>query len=164
MIIALDQYFFNPHWETLTIPPCSYEYNNSATTILLQNLFQLYRKIRTGKIDWSHLHDSRNIGLLAKIEGDGFRGDGSYFYSQISRNPSKSKDYSFKDTYHRIQTGGYRFEYSEIVDSESIRILDELLVYCHRNSIQVVAICLLMLLPYGSIWLSRRGTKKSTAI
>lgn len=149
LIIALDQYFFNPHWETLAIPPCSYEYHNSATTMLLQNLFQLYRKVGTGRIDWSRLHDSRNIGLLAKMEGDGFRDDGSYFYNLISRYPSESKDYSFKDTYHRIQTGSSRFEYSEIVDSESIRILDELLAYCQRNSIQVVA----YLPPYApAVW------------
>lgn len=149
LIIALDQYFFNPHWETLTIPPCSYEYNNSATTILLQNLFQLYRKIGTGKIDWSRLHDSKNIGLLAKIEGDGFRDDGSYFYNQLIKKPFKSPDYCFKDTYHRIEEGRSRFEYGEVVNGEFVEILGELLAYCYQNSIQVVA----YLPPYApAVW------------
>lgn len=139
LIIGLDQYFFNPYWKNINILSTNYEYKSSLITVLLRNMLKIYKRLIKGEIKLSSLNDNRNIGFLARTKGDGFRIDGSYFYNQIINCPYSSKDYMFHNTYANIKEGSHRFEYSDSIDCNSIKVLNKLLSYCHNHSIKVVA-------------------------
>lgn len=149
LIISIDQYFFNPQWENLKVAPCNYEYKHSITTALLQNIFGVYSHIFSGELNISQLVHSHNIGFLAKMTGDGFREDGSYYYRRIVTDPSSCSDYRFRDTYTRIKEGRTRFEYCTSVDGKAVEVLEELLFFCYNHQIKLIA----YLPPYApSVW------------
>lgn len=149
LIISIDQYFFNPYWENLKVAPCNYEYKHSITTTLLQNIFGVYSHIFSGELNLSQLVNSHNIGFLAKMTGDGFREDGSYYYHRIITDPSSCSDYRFRDTYTRIEEGRTRFEYCTSVDKKAVEMLEEILIFCYNHQIKLIA----YLPPYApSVW------------
>lgn len=149
LIISIDQYFFNSYWDNLKDAPFNYEYRHSITTAFLQNIFEVYSHIFSGELNLSQLIYSHHVGFLAKMTGDGFREDGSYYYHRIISDPSSCADYRFRDTYTRIKEGRTRFEYCTSVNKKAVEVLEELLIFCYNHQIKLIA----YLPPYApSVW------------
>ena len=79
----------------------------------------------------------RTIGLLAAINGDGFRSDGSYQYGGIISGKVINDKY-FKDTHRRIVNGVSRFEYASEVDRKRLNKIIKLIELLKNKGIQVV--------------------------
>ena len=79
----------------------------------------------------------RAVGLLASINGDGFRSDGSYQYGGIISNKTIS-DKNFEDTHKRIAHGGSRFEYASRVDQARLKKVTKLIGLLRSKGIEVV--------------------------
>ena len=77
------------------------------------------------------------IGLLASINGDGFRSDGSYQYGGIISNKTIS-DKNFEETHKRIANGGSRFEYASRVDQARLTKVLQLIELFRSKGIEVV--------------------------
>ncbi|WP_018702981.1 hypothetical protein [Anaeromusa acidaminophila] len=77
------------------------------------------------------------IGLLAALNGDGFRVDGSYQYGGIITG-KKSSDKNFEDTHKRIATGTARFEYTETVDAKKLEQLKRFVSVVKSKGIPIV--------------------------
>lgn len=152
LIIALDQWMFNENWDNLKDYNISskqwnssFNYNASAQTI-----FNVWSDIFSGKYGFEILvarnkkSEKNKIGLNAIVNNQGFRKDGSIFYGiQIQKllsNDSTANDFGYSDTYSRIKNGNRRFEYGTRVNDKAIQALSDLLQYCKRMNIYVVAI------------------------
>lgn len=81
-----------------------------------------------------------NIGFNGRIKDMGFMYDGSYYYGSYYRTPEKQEDYLFADTLLRIKNGVRRFEWGDHIDQDTIDQLENLLLYCLRNDINVIGI------------------------
>lgn len=150
VIITLDQWMFNANWENLAnysgstkIIKASFTKNASLRTI-----FKVWSDLLKGKYGFEILSSNskslKKIGLNAIVNSKGFRRDGSYDYGnlifQLLTNDSTANDYGYSDTYSRINNGIRRFEYGSEVNDMSIKALNDLLAFCKKNDIYVVAI------------------------
>jgi hypothetical protein len=140
VIIGLDQYFFNENYAKLNQGHVIYTYNYDPIKIVVS----VFRKILQKEllIYQSYAYNN-NLGLTAKVHGDGFRKDGSYFYNRIINEPDS--DYSskfvfpFEDTIKRIDVGNARFEYGEDIYRESVEQVILLLNECKKRKITVIS-------------------------
>ncbi|EKD27832.1 MAG: hypothetical protein ACD_79C00549G0002 [uncultured bacterium] len=77
------------------------------------------------------------------MKGDGFRSDGSHFYSSLIKDPFKKdaedEDATFSDTLKRIKNGENKFSFGDTVSDKALTEVDKLLNYCSLNNIKVVA-------------------------
>jgi hypothetical protein len=157
IIIGLDQYFFNENWSKSNQDLTTYKYKYNPIKIIAN----FYRFILTNRseINQAYKYDE-NIGLTAKVYGDGYRKDGSYFYNRIINFPeseySKKFIYPFKDTIRRIDAGNSRFDYGGDIYKKSIEQIIELLDRCKNEHIQVIAF-IPPFAPYVNIKLEENG-------
>jgi hypothetical protein len=139
VIIGLDQYFFNENYAKWNQSHTVYAYNYEPVKIVISG----FKKMLQKELIYQPYIYNDNIGLTAKVHGDGFRKDGSYFYNRIINEPNS--DYSskfvfpFEDTVERINAGNRRFEYGEDIYMESIKQVAVLLNECKRRNINVIA-------------------------
>ena len=148
LLIALDQWMFNKNWNDLNISSkqwqSSFNYKASARTIT-----NVWSDIFSGKYGFEILsangHNNKvKVGLNAIVNNKGFRKDGSiYFGSQIQKllsNDSTANDFEYFDTYKRIKHGNRRFQYGDKVNDKALQALSDLLIFCEKMDIYVVAI------------------------
>jgi hypothetical protein len=156
IILGLDQYFFNEAWD-----PVSYDHDFAERianhgisfkpnpTKILQDAFK--GKIRVGK-----LIISKNIGINARMNKNGFRGDGTYYYGGLIEN-GISLDKDFNDTYSRICNGDRRFEFSDHINTKAIEEFRKVALFCGKNDILLLS----FLPPYApSVWKKMEETGK----
>lgn len=140
LIISLDQYFFNEDWASAFED----DYNMVDVDILSLSRIQLLTgDILSGKVSLSNIKnifakEQENIGLTAITYGEGFRPDGSYFYSRIESDNS-IKESSFQDVFNRIESSTYRFEKGEVAYDKMVKVMADFLEYCSNNNIHVIA-------------------------
>ena len=81
------------------------------------------------------------IGLMAIVNDSGYRNDGSYYYGKIVADPNNPElpDFHFRDTLGRVKRGDLGFQYGNDISSEALAAIPELLDYCKRRGIHVVA-------------------------
>ena len=95
---------------------------------------------------WDQSQNTKNIGVNAFINNEGFREDGSYQYSKILTDPNrqnilKATIDSFVEGYQKNrESAGYRYAFSEA----TITSLNELLALCQQKNIYVIG----FLTPY----------------
>ncbi len=77
--------------------------------------------------------------MVASINGDGFRSDGSYQYGGIISNKVIA-DKNFEDTHRRIANGVSRFEYASEVDKTRLKKVIKLIELLEAKGIKVVVI------------------------
>lgn len=139
LLINLDWDFFNDKWNG-ELTPLHYEIAKlDMSPLHTRNLVFGFFNNKWTFTDVINQNEHM-IGLLADSKHEGFMKDGSYYYGYIYENPSSSSDYQFKDTFNRINTGTNRFEYAEDVDVEALAYLMDLLEYCSKKRIHVIAI------------------------
>lgn len=81
------------------------------------------------------------IGLMAIVNDNGYRNDGSYYYGKLIANPDSIDlwDYRFHDTISRVRRGVRGFQYGEDVWKDALDEIRVLLPYCRKRGIHVVA-------------------------
>jgi hypothetical protein len=143
ILVGLDQYYFNENWAKKNSSNITYQDNYNFMRIII-NTFKMLLK-RKISINQTYQYIT-NIGLTAKIYGDGFSKDGSYFSNfsnRILNNPdsdySKSPLDRFIDTTERIDAGNRRFEYGSEIYEKSIEQMSKLLKECSKHDIEVIA-------------------------
>jgi hypothetical protein len=137
IIIGLDQYFFNENFAKHNQSHAVYTYNYNPIPIMIN----AFRKILQKEISiYSTSVYNNNIGLTARVHGDGFRKDGSYFYNRTLNDPEYASKYifPFEDTVRRIDAGNARFEYGEDIYIESVKQVFLLLNECKKRNINVI--------------------------
>jgi hypothetical protein len=140
IIIGLDQYFFNENYAKWDQSHAIYTYNYDPIKIVVNSFKKILQK---ELLIYQPYIYTNNIGLTAKVHGDGFRRDGSYFYNRIINEPNS--DYSskfvfpFEDTIERIDAGNRRFEYGEYIYIEAVKQVGLLLNECKQRNINVIA-------------------------
>lgn len=140
MILDLDTWVFNHEWNW-----SCYTYDTFIPILKTDRKLQSMIKAMLedwldGAWTWRDLKRKypNNIGFNGKVRDAGFMYDGSYYYGNEYRNPECQEDYMFIDTKKRIASGYGRFEYGEHIDPETIKRLQELLLYCSEHNIYVV--------------------------
>ena len=139
IILGLDSWVFNDAWNK-NLPVYDYFQELRETqSDPLRLLVPIIRDWFQGK--WTVVSlDAypNNIGFNGRVKDKGFRLDGSHYYGDHYRHPELQQDYKFVNTLHRIETGTMRFEWGEHIDSETVRLLDDLLKYCKEQGIFVI--------------------------
>lgn len=147
LIMGLDQWMFNEHWDDLSkvrTPAYwskSFHYKADAPALIYA-----WRDLLRGKIKFFYRKNGTMdfVGLNAVINNKGFRNDGSMCYgSQIEKllkNDPTANDYQYSDTYKRIESGNKRFEHGDTANTNAIMELDRILSFCKQNEICVVGI------------------------
>lgn len=147
LIIGLDQWMFNEKFDDLNKKNSINSWKNSFTFFPKPATYlSVYKDLFTNKYGFSALlqDDGLNrIGLNAKINNTGFVNDGSIYYGKqivkLINNDVTANDYKYRDTYDRIENGGWLFERGDSVNNKALLELDKLLKFCKENQIQVVA-------------------------
>ncbi len=148
LIIGLDHWWFNSSWDNLSQAPSENYWKNSANFLPKPStITSVYEDFFSKKITFNLLKGNGHplsIGLNALINNTGYRNDGSMYYGeQIAGliNHSKTvEDYEYSDTFERIKKGNLRFNYGTSVNEKALIELAELLKYCKRYKIEVIAI------------------------
>lgn len=141
IILGLDTWVFNDNWNRNASKTDKFYKIVKNRPDIRSILLVMMADYRDKKWTFGQLLDEEKncLGFNGRIKKSGFLKDGSYYYGDNYRNPKAQKDYLFADTYSRIDTGAYRFEYGETVDEESLMELNGLLDYCKQENIMVVA-------------------------
>jgi len=147
LILGLDQWMFNVNYNNGIVVgrPKYYWSNNFSKYPRPHTYLSVYKSLFNGKygLDIIKNSSSNKIGLNALINNKGFRNDGSIYYGSeilklINRDVS-ANDFKFTDTFSRIKNGNKRFEYSDKVNDLAFDELHNLLSFCKKNNIDVVA-------------------------
>ncbi|RZJ28341.1 MAG: hypothetical protein EOO48_10065, partial [Flavobacterium sp.] len=114
LIIALDQWMFNPNWDNFS---GKIDKNRWANSLNKNPNFAIinsvWKDLFAGKYSMNipKPADAEYIGLNAVVNHKGFRNDGSMDYGRQINELLKDTIGHYKDTYHRMATGVRRFEY-----------------------------------------------------
>lgn len=145
LIIGLDQYFFNPNWDNSSADEDNIKeaiINDNHALNAIKASFtgtQIFKDYFDKKFNFSDLiHNNNSVGLNAIKNGNAFRNDGSYYYGKIMGDPNSNKEARFKDSFERISSGGYRFEYGKDISEDSIKKLEKFLEKCKNRNIHVI--------------------------
>lgn len=141
-IVSIDQWFFNPNYKNQkeTFDKNTYQVKDKLD--VFNKCISLIKDIIKGKVSFKLLYDNEyhSVGMNAIIKNNGFVSDGSYYYGDYIKNPSKQLDYNFKDTFKRIQNGNARFQYCDEADSSVLDSMVSFLSNCEQRGISVIAI------------------------
>lgn len=143
IIISLDQWIFNvnytgklsePDVATFIDPSLNetLDFKNAMEQIIddyIEQKLSIFQLL---------IHNNR-IGVNAKVNGNGFLKDGSYYYGKRFSQKNDPDESYFSDTFQRIEDGNARFEYGEEINQETIEQMEIFLAYCKANGIKVIA-------------------------
>jgi hypothetical protein len=143
ILLGLDQWAFNPNWPNATDNPLyEREVGEGGSNVLnaLQRSFRpVWSDLVAGKLQLARLLEGgENIGVNARLRGNGFRWDGSYVYADVLADPVHAKDYQFKESLKRVQQGTKRYEFADDVSPAMIEELRVLLADAKRRDLDIV--------------------------
>ena len=139
IILGLDCWVFNDNWNRGLMHYEDYraiEKTKRSKLSLVKALISDWNAKKWSRDTLSFFPN--NIGINGIVKNNGFRNDCSYCYGDTYLHPESQPDYQFMDTIERINNGVSRFEYGDHIDSETIKLLDNLLAYCEGSGIYVV--------------------------
>lgn len=145
-LIGLDQWMFNAAYEV------EYDKGHDAVdwddfSSINQNIGKKVKEFvgdyRAGKIQLIARNDLKEYGIAAMSQSDGFRNDGSYFYSsttrKIAERDTSFADLDFRSTLDRINKKCCRFNAGDHIDHRSLEKLESLLQFCKERNIKAIA-------------------------
>lgn len=144
IILVLDQWNFNPNWPNVVDNPL-YEREISAgdsnvLNALQRSVWSVWHDLASGHLELTAvLAGGHNLGVNARVRGNGFRWDGSYYYADVLADPVHAKDYQFKNSLGRVASGSNRYEFATDVDPRALDELRLLLAEARRRGLNVVA-------------------------
>jgi hypothetical protein len=149
IIIGLDQWMFNESYDDLDSIPSTQSWKKSFTFSpeIFATYKTLYDDLFGGKYTFSSLikrsNSNSKFGLNAKMNNTGLRNDGSMYYGkQINKLVNKdttAMDFNYSETFYRINNGKKQFKYGKSVNEKAISELNELLIYCKAQQINIIA-------------------------
>lgn len=147
IILGLDFWWFN---DNFIQQPSRYIHMGTTNILSIDKIYKPVGWLNTGKINKKQflnilINDNsknsvtnyNNIGISALKSSDGFRSDGSYFYSKTLYGLEKPLDIKFNDTFDRIKKGRARFQYGDKVSENRWKDLELFLKICQKNNIKV---------------------------
>ncbi|MGJ0494639.1 hypothetical protein [Aliarcobacter cryaerophilus] len=146
IILGLDFWWFNSNFNQ---PETFPNHSLNGDTDFKQKVITIFHLIKDGKVDLdtffyglfsfkNKITNFENIGINAIDYSNGFRKDGSYFYSQFIFGETNNHDINFSNTFKRIDNGNSRFEYSEHVSQERVKIFNDIVNFSKINDIKIV--------------------------
>ena len=144
LIIGLDQCMFNEFWNSdFSISDKNKWQHSFYKYPTFGTIMKIWKDVIDGKIQFHADNSIKRIGVNAVMNNTGFRNDGSMYYGgqidKLIRNDSSANDYLFNDTFDRIYKGNRRFEYGNAIDVKTISQIHELLQYCKKRNIKLIA-------------------------
>lgn len=142
ILAGLDPWEFNDNWEPRLFetrydiykPP-----TDDALRLISQSYLPIMKSWRQGRFTVSEAaawtSQTERVGLAARVDGTGFRSDGSHINGTLPGSASTR----IADSLARIRDGNNRFEYGHAVSETRINILREFLTSCQARKIHVVA-------------------------
>lgn len=160
VIIGLEHFLFNPAYKETQKFSLGNNVNNFA--MLMDKGRDVLEDYSNRKFSFNILMErglpaADFIGINAKMNHHGFRGDGSYLsgkmiLDKLAKPPTPdSFDAQFKDAFDRISKGNHFFEYGHHVSPKALAELDALLNFCKQRDIYIVA----FLPPYAHVVYAR---------
>ena len=140
IVLGIDHWWFNPAWSRAAgrtgAGPVPDE--PGPATLVHQHWIEVYRGIRSGKINLRRVLASPAVGLSGIMHDDGFRSDGSYQYGlTLCERPTPAA--AFAESFQRIAEGTERFEAGDALDEEALAELERFLDDAKARGIHVVA-------------------------
>ncbi len=146
LIVAFDQHFFNPNWagqdkfsdfqKTYSKKTFAETWNWGRLYLLNDILFNTSFSLKTALFN---IHNDNLIGLNAKSFNVGYLNDGSWYYGQIAQTLHSEYDEGFEPTIKKIIHGQEDWEHASSIRQESLKELEELLIFCKDNNIHLVS-------------------------
>lgn len=150
IILGLDFWWFNDDYRE----PNNYPYHlNTGDIMTFSKFIKPYYYLLTNKIETNTLKNLilptvinnqytnyDNLGFAAIKTSDGFRSDGSYFYSKLIFGIEKSTDIKFQNTLNRIKNGNNRFEYGSHISKNRIEELNKIINFISKNDSKLILI------------------------
>ena len=146
LIIGLDQWMFNRAWDNLESKPGPHTWSHSFSKYPdFVTIKSVWYDLLSKKYDLANLSgrigDDR-IGLSAKVNGLGFRNDGSIYYGDRIRrllsDYQRETEINNASTYDRIREGNDRYSYCDSVNPGALEQLNQLLLFCREKQIKVI--------------------------
>lgn len=148
IILGLDFWWFNDNF----YQPHSFPYHKntgkginlnklSKTILALYNSkisISTYKNIFSNDQIYNKYTNYDNLGFDAISTSDGYRSDGSRFYSKTNFGLEKSIDEKFSDTLNRIINGNQRFEYGNNLSKTRLVIFNKILKLIRDNNTKVI--------------------------
>ena len=151
IILGLDFWMFN---DNLIQPKYFNHHENDGKSINLTKIYKTFLWLKNGKINISSfnnilLKDDKienqytnydNLGFSAISTSDGFRSDGSRFYSKTIFGLEKSNDEKFIDTFKRIRNGNNKFKYGDKLSKNRVAVLAKILELIKKNNTKIIVL------------------------
>lgn len=148
IILGLDFFWFNENFpQPLTFP----YHQNNGTTIDYKKIAKVFSWLLTRKIEINTLNNIGNnskltnkytnydnLGFSAIATSDGFRSDGSYFYSKTIFGMKDSPDKGFLNTFSRIERGNSRFQYGNHMSKIRVEYFYKIMSIIQENKSNII--------------------------
>ncbi|RLA74278.1 MAG: hypothetical protein DRG11_05305 [Epsilonproteobacteria bacterium] len=148
IILGLDFWWFNNDFNQ----PKYFPYHeNDGKSISTTKIYKTLSWLTSGKVSLSSftniLNSNKiknqytnydNLGFAAISTSNGFRSDGSQFYSKTVFGLEKSGDEKFSNTFKRISDGNSRFEYGNELSKDRIDTFNKILEIIKNNNTKII--------------------------
>ncbi len=142
VIISVDQWIFNINYTGKLLEPDAesfIDFSLNETLDFKNAMKQIIDDYTEQKLSiFQLLNHNNRIGVNAKVNGNGFLKDGSYYYDKRFLQKNNPDESYFADTFQRIEDGNARFEYGEKINLDIVNQMEALLAYCKKNEIRVI--------------------------
>ncbi len=146
LILGVDQWMYRKNKDSEVRDSCFWEnsYSMIPQKSVLKKVYQSYFKKNVKLFYKSSDENFQKIGLNAFVNGKGFRNDGSMNYgsliNRVINKDSTLADFEFKDTFERIKEGSKQFGFANMIDTNNLNELNNLLSFCKQNNLFVIGI------------------------
>lgn len=145
MIMGIDYWWFNEKFDNSKNVVSSYQPDMQS---LVSTVIKYLYSGKIGKKEFIKTIFYNNdkkmtiykpIGIVASKNSEGYLPDGSYLFTNLYTGENKVfKDRRFKDTLHRIENEGFRFEYASKVNPKALNELEKIREICKKNNIKLI--------------------------
>lgn len=148
IVMGFDQWMFNPNYYNSKKVYSSGLYTENKSLHVdngFSNLLNVYKDMFNGKINYQNINqkkaDTLYFGLNATINKKGFRNDGSFDYGINHKyyNDFTTVHDFFAREMTAISNNKKYFTYGEEISTEALSKFEELLAYCNKQQIKLVA-------------------------
>jgi hypothetical protein len=147
LLLALDQYDFNasfsdydPALITPEIATAEFVDEEDRWGRLARVWPTVLKDVTKGKLHLPAKNATPGIGMAAKMQGSGFRKDGSYRYGPVIDVPPsrRSAGDRLSHTFKRIAESDGSFTHGDSLKTESLDEVERLLIWCALRNIRVI--------------------------
>lgn len=140
LLLGLDEYFFNDAWSNVTSDSTYAAYDTPDQKSLPRVMQSILSDAFSGKIQnvFSLAFSPAHIGVMAKVNDQGFEQDGSYYYGSVYRAPKPDAE-RIAPTMQDIADGAGRYVSGGEINLYTVQKLAELCEYAAANNIYIVA-------------------------